>query len=112
MLKDSYKREDITPPLSREEGRSHNSGTGTDTNNTVKQTNTHKRRKKNREQASAKHGLGGGSGGPWSNCDRGHGGEHAHLPAWKRYAIMKRSKLAKSRPIRLVAGPMPPAVAP
>jgi len=79
MLKESYKREDITPPLSREEGRSHNSETGTDTN-TVKQTNTHKRQRKNREQASARHGLDGGSGGPWSNCDRGHGGRTCSSP--------------------------------
>jgi len=40
MLNESYKREDITPPLSREEGRSHNSETGTDTNRSSKPTHT------------------------------------------------------------------------
>ncbi len=65
MLKESYKRENMGPPLSREEGQSHNSETGTDTD-TVKQTNRHKRQRKRREQASARHhGCGGGSGGPW-----------------------------------------------
>lgn len=106
MLKESYNREDIAPPLSREERQSHNSETGTDTD-TVKQTNTHTRGKESKHPqdmalVEAREGR-----GPSGTGVTGEG--HAHLSEWKRYARMKRSKLAgfRNRRANGLASPKP-----